>query len=462
MTYFVRDIDSELLKWRDSPRRKPLLVRGARQVGKSMSIRHLGESFKYYLEINLEQEKDLRRLFEEITDVRDLSQRLGTIHNIPVIPGETLLFIDEIQNCPAALKSLWFFKENYPDLHVVAAGSLLEFALNEMPSYGVGRVRSVFMYPMSFKEFLIAQGKVMWVDEITKADWTHPMEESLHSRLVSEFRSFLMVGGMPASVAAWIETGDYSACQDEQNDIQQSYYDDFAKYAKKVDPQLLRNTLAAVVRQSGQKFVYSRVDGGYRIEEVKEALRLLRDAGIIIPVQMSSANGLPLGAQVNPKFTRYDYLDTGLLLRVLAMSYDDDKELTRLILAGDDLDLVNKGIVTELTVGLELIKSSNPQSRFDLFYWESLERNATSEVEYVIAKNAMCLPIEVKAGTSGKMKSLRLFMNKKDLTTGIRSSLENFGILEISDTDKTAHQITRSIFIIPLYAIWRLPSLSLS
>ena len=177
---------------------------------------------------------------------------------------------------------------------------------------------------------------------------------------------------------------------------------------------------------------------------------------------MSSANGLPLGAQVNPKFTRYDYLDTGLLLRVLAMSYDDDKELTRLILAGDDLDLVNKGIVTELTVGLELIKSSNPQSRFDLFYWESLERNATSEVEYVIAKNAMCLPIEVKAGTSGKMKSLRLFMNKKDLTTGIRSSLENFGILEISDTDKTAHQITRSIFIIQLYAIWRLPSLSLS
>ncbi|MDE5560992.1 MAG: DUF4143 domain-containing protein, partial [Bacteroidaceae bacterium] len=157
----------------------------------------------------------------------------------------------------------------------------------------------------------------MWIEEIATADWIHPVEESLHSRLVSEFRSFLMVGGMPASVSAWCETLDYSACQDEQNDIQQSYYDDFAKYAGKVDPQLLRNTLAAVVRQSGQKFVYSKVDGGYKAEEVKEALRLLRDAGIIIPVQMSAANGLPLGAQVNPKFTRYDYLDTGLLLRVL-------------------------------------------------------------------------------------------------------------------------------------------------
>lgn len=461
MAYLKRNIDAELLKWKESPRRKPLLVRGARQVGKSRTIRHLGETFKQYLEINLEKDKDLCRVFEEISDVRELSQRLGAVYNVQVIPGETLLFIDEIQNCPAALKSLWFFKENYPDLHVVAAGSLLEFTLNEMPSYGVGRIRSIFMYPMSFKEFLMAQSKDMWIEEIANADWCHPLEESLHSRLVSEFRSFLMVGGMPASVSAWVETKDYSACQDEQNDIQQSYYDDFAKYAKKVDPQLLRNILSAVVRQSGKKFVYSKVDGGYKTEDVKEALTLLRDAGIIIPVQMSAANGLPLGAQINPKFTRYDYLDTGLLLRVLAMNYDDDKELTKLILAGEAPELVNKGIVAELTVGLELLKSFSPQSKYELFYWENLERNATSEVEYVIAKNAKCLPIEVKAGTSGKMKSLRFFMNKKNLTTGIRCSLENFGLLEVSDTDETGYQVGRSIGILPLYAVWRLSDISL-
>lgn len=461
MPYLKRNIDTELLEWKESPRRKPLLVRGARQVGKSWAIKHLGETFDHYLEINLEKEKDLCRLFEEISDVHELSQRLGAVHNVPVIPGETLLFIDEIQNCPAALKSLWFFKENYPELHVVAAGSLLEFALNEMPSYGVGRIRSVFMYPMSFKEFLMAHGKNMWIEKIAAADWHHPIEDSLHSRLVSELRSFLMVGGMPASVSAWVETQDYSACQDEQNDIQQSYYDDFAKYAKKVDPQLLRNTLSAVVRQSGKKFVYSKVDGGYKSGEVKEGLRLLRDAGIIIPVQMSAANGLPLGAQVNPKFTRYDYLDTGLLLRVLAMNYDDDRELTRLILAGEAPDLVNKGIVAELTAGLELMKASNPQSKYELFYWENLDRNATSEVEYVIAKNARCLPIEVKAGTSGKMKSLRLFMEKKELSIGIRCSLENFGLLKVSDTDDTGLQIDRTIGILPLYAVWRLSDLSL-
>lgn len=319
----------------------------------------------------------------------------------------------------------------------------------------------MFMYPMSFKEFLMARGKELWIEEIANADWDHPVEESLHSHIVSEFRSFLMVGGMPASVSAWIETQDYSACQDEQNDIQQSYYDDFAKYAKRVDPQLLRNTLAAVVHQSGKKFVYSKVDGGYKSEEVKEGLRLLRDAGIIIPVQMSAANGLPLGAQVNPKFTRYDYLDTGLLLRVLAMNYDDDKELTRLILAGEAPELVNKGLVAELTAGLELMKSSNPQSKYELFYWENLDRNATSEVEYVIAKNAKCLPIEVKAGTSGKMKSLRLFMNRKDIATGIRCSLENFGRLKVSDTDETGHQVSRTIGTLPLYAIWRLSDLQL-
>ena len=461
MAYLARNIDGELLKWKDSSRRKPLIVRGARQVGKSRAIRHLGEKFKYYLEINLEEEKDLCKLFEEITDVKVLSQRLGAIHNVQVIPGETLLFIDEIQNCPAALKSLWFFKENYPELHVVAAGSLLEFTLNEMPSYGVGRVRSVFMYPMSFKEFLMARGKDVWLQEIANANWTNPVEERLHSRLVSEFRSFLMVGGMPACVSAWVETQDYSACQDEQNDIQQSYYDDFAKYAKTVDPRLLRNTLAAVASQSGHKFVYSKVEGGYPSEKVKEALRLLCDAGLIIPVQMSAANGLPLGAQVNPKFVRYDYIDTGLLLRVLAMNYDDDKELTRLILAGEAPDLVNKGIVAELTVGLELIKSSNPQSKYDLFYWENLDRNATSEVEYVIAKNATLLPIEVKAGVSGKMKSLRLFMNKKGITAGIRTSLENFGLLEVSDSDNDGQSIRRDIGILPIYAVWRLADLSL-
>lgn len=461
MPYYERNIDAELLKWKESLRRKPLLVRGARQVGKSWAVRHLGESFRYYIEINLEKEPDLKKLFQDISDVKELSQRLGVLRNVPIVAGETLLFIDEIQNCPEALKSLWFFKENFPELHVVAAGSLLEFALKGISSYGVGRIRSLFMYPMSFKEYLNALGKDMWIEAIRNSNWDKPVNHEMHKALVQEFRTFLLVGGMPASVAAWVETRDYSACQDEQNDIQQSYFDDFAKYADKVDPQLLRNTLASVIKQVGKKFVYSDVEGKYRSEEVKVALGMLKDAGIILPIQMTAANGLPLGAQVNPKFTRYIYLDTGLMLRIMDMVYDEDNFLARLILTGDEPDLVNKGVVAEMTAGLELVKLSSPKSRYELFYWENLERNATAEVEYVIAKNAVCVPLEIKSGVSGKMKSLRLFMNKKNLEVGIRSSLENFGVLKIEDRQDDTSIVERKIGIIPLYALWNLPSLQL-
>lgn len=466
MKYLSRNIDYELLKWKNAPTHKPLLLRGARQVGKSWSVRNLGKSFRHYIEINLEQEPDLKTLFSEVTDVRELAGRIGAIKNTPIVAGETLLFIDEIQNCPEALKSLWFFKENFPELHIVAAGSLLEFALKKIPSYGVGRVRSLFMYPMSFREFLLASGRDVWADAISNADWHNPLNPEMHAALVQEFRSFLLVGGMPASVAAWVSTRDYSVCQDEQNDIQQSYYDDFAKYADKVDPQLLRNTLSSVIMQVGRKFVYSKVEGGFRAEEVKRALALLRDAGIIIPVQMSASNGLPLGAQVNPKFTRYDYIDTGLMLSIMDMVYDDRQELTRLILAGGAPDLVNKGTVSEMAVGLELLKSSSPKSRYELFYWENLDRNASSEVEFVIAKSAKCVPIEVKSGVSGKMKSLRIFLKKKNLRFGIRTSLENFGILNIKGDcgDPEAESLgspVAKIGIMPIYALWNLPQLSI-
>lgn len=167
--YFSRHIDSFLREWKDSPKRKPLLLRGARQVGKSSSIRHLGESFDYFIEINFEKRKELRRIFQEVSDVHEIASRLGTLMNIPVVEGKTLLFIDEIQACPEALHSLWSFKEDMPGLHVAAAGSLLEFTLKEMPSFGVGRIRSMFMYPMSFDEFLVASGYGGWVEAKKKS-----------------------------------------------------------------------------------------------------------------------------------------------------------------------------------------------------------------------------------------------------------------------------------------------------
>ena len=455
MIYFKRKIDASLKAWKENTRRKPLLLRGARQIGKSSSVRNLGNEFKYYIEVNFELQKQMIGLFEQETDVKGLCEKLSMLYSTPIIEGETLLFLDEIQKSEAALKSLWAFKEQMPALHVVAAGSLLEFALKKLPSYGVGRVSSIFMYPMAYEEFLEAIGKGIWNEAIMTASSEQPLYAAMHEELVKVYRTFLLVGGMPASVKAWVETGDYRNCMEELADIQQSYYDDFSKYAAKVSPELLRNTLQSVIAQTGGKFVYSKVSGGFSIEDVKTALGLLSDAGIIKPVRHTAANGLPLGAEVNEKFTKYIFLDSGLLLSILNLDFGGAQNVNELILVGTEEELVNKGKLAELSVGWELVKAADFRHRYELFYWENLSNGATSEVDYVIPYDMKVLPIEVKSGTSGKMKSLRLFMQKKHLTLGIRTSLENFSQLRYEDSEGL-----RLIDISPIYAIGKLTTSS--
>ena len=448
--YLERLIDTLLLEWKNSPRLKPLLLRGARQVGKSWAVKHLGETFEYFIEVNFEKRPDMLEVFRKIHDVHELADSLSMLYNTPVIPGKTLLFLDEIQDSADAIKSLWAFKEDFPELHVAAAGSLLEFALRELPSFGVGRIRSLFVYPFSFDEFLVAEGKASWVKAKQEASAEKPLLNAMHNELVQHYRTFLMVGGMPASVAAWVTTHDYRQCQTELDDIQLTYYDDFPKYAKKVDPTLLRNTLRSVVMQIGDKFTYSRVDGGYRAEEVKKALALLCDAGIIKRVSHTAANGLPLGAEVNDKFRKYIYLDSGLLLRILDMDLGGARQLTELVVAGTAEDLVNKGGLAEMVLGWEMVKYDNSRSQHDLYYWENTAEGTRSEVDYIIARDLKVLPIECKAGVSGKMKSLYEFMRQKHLSDAVRCSLENFG--QIENCDNMDNGAMRHVLILPLYA----------
>lgn len=449
--YIERPIDALLLEWKNSAVRKPLLLRGARQVGKSWAVEHLGETFDYFIEVNFEKRPDMLDVFQKIHDVHELAATLGMYYNTPVIPDRTLLFLDEVQKSADAIQSLWSFKEDYKELHVVAAGSLLEFALQDLPSFGVGRIRSLFVYPFSFDEFLVAEGKADWVKAKQEANTEKPLLTPLYNDLVQHFRTFLMVGGMPASVAAWVTTHDYSQCQAELDDIQLTYYDDFPKYAKKVDTTLLRNTLQSVVMQIGDKFTYSEVDGGYRADDVKKALKLLCDAGIIKRVSYTSGNGLPLGAEVNDKFRKYIYLDSGLLLRILDLDFGGARQLTEMIIAGTSEDLVNKGGLAEMVLGWELVKYNNPRMQHDLFYWENTAEGTRSEVDYIIARDLKVLPIECKAGTSGKMKSMYEFMHQKHLAEAIRSSLENFS--ELERIDKKDQDAVRHVQIVPLFAI---------
>lgn len=209
--------------------------------------------------------------------------------------------------------------------------------------------------------------------------------------------------------------------------------------------------LQSVVMQIGEKFTYSHVEGGYRAEDVKKALKLLCDAGIIKRVSHTAGNGLPLGAEVNEKYRKYLYLDSGLLLRILDLDLGGARQLTDMILAGTAEDLVNKGGLTEMVLGWELIKHNNPRSQHELYYWENTAEGTRSEVDYIIAQNMKVLPIECKAGVSGKMKSLYEFMRQKHLTEAVRCSLENFA--ELEHNDKRDNGALRHVKILPLFAI---------
>lgn len=444
MTYYQRKIDNDLQTWKNAPRRKPLLIRGARQVGKSSAVRKLGESFKYFVEVNLEKRPALKAFFTEDIDVKKTCANLSATTGIPIIAGETLLFIDEIQSCVPAIMSLRYFKEDYPELHVIAAGSLLEFALEEVPSFAVGRIRSLYMYPFSFDEFLSAQGLQVQVDFKRKASPQLPLVEPFHKQMVDQIKTFLLVGGMPEAVSEWIETHDYLACSHVHSDIMDTYRNDFSKYKKRVSSDLLRQILRSVALQIGEKFVFNQAAEGIRSAQVKESLRLLVLAGLVTPVTHTAANGVPLGAEENEKYIKYLFLDTGLLLTLLNIPASD-------ILLASDVDLVNNGAITEVLAGLELMKYKDCFQKAEMYYWQRHSKNGNAEIDYLEARNAIVLPIEVKASTQGAMQSLYFFMREKHLSNAIRTSMENFGHFDYLDSMDN-HTI-RHIDIYPLYAL---------
>ena len=444
MAYFKRHIDEKLLEWKDAPRRKPLLIRGARQVGKSTAVREFGKQFQYFVEINLEKQPDFKQIFSENIDVKKTCEKLSGTLSVPIVPGKTLLFIDEIQVCKEAIKALRYFKEDYHELHVIAAGSLLEFALEELPSFGVGRIRSLYMYPFSFDEFLMAQGLDLTVKYKRKATSEEPLTDLAHKELVDQLRSFYLVGGMPAAVTEWIETHSYLEVSHIHNDIIDTYLDDFSKYKKRVSPVLLQQILRSVALQAGKKFVYSAAASDTRSSLVKEALHLLTLAGLIYPVKHTDGTGLPLGAEENDRYTKYLFFDLGVMQTLLDIPSAD-------ILLATDVGFVNKGAASEMFAGLEIVKYHDCFQKAEMHYWQNMTKNSSAEIDYLIVREGKILPVEVKANTQGSMQSLWIFMRKRKLHVGTRTSLENFGQFDYYDPDDQFEQ--RHINIIPLYAL---------
>ncbi|HQN74229.1 MAG TPA: AAA family ATPase, partial [bacterium] len=221
--YLKRDVDAVFTEWKNSEKRKPLLLRGARQVGKTDSVRNLAKSFDFYIEIDFEADPKIAAVFEKDFNAERICRELSAIYQIPITEGRTLLFLDEIQACIPAIQSLRYFYEKKQGLHVIAAGSLLEFALAKVPTFGVGRIRSVFMYPLSFNEFLAAWGKNMILDHKRKGSAVNPLNAAIHQQLLDYQKLFMLTGGMPEVAASYIEKGDINECRRIIDDLIFSY-----------------------------------------------------------------------------------------------------------------------------------------------------------------------------------------------------------------------------------------------
>ena len=421
--YISRKIDMDLLDWKNSGGRKPLILRGARQVGKSWAVRNLGGSFENFIEINFENKdfSDAKKIFEKHSNPRLICDELSALYGKPIKAGKTLLFLDEIQACVDAISTLRYFYEQMPEQHVIAAGSLLEFALQRIPSYAVGRIRSMFMYPLSFEEFLIACKHNLLLGKLLTANPENPVSDEIHQKLSDIFLRFLIIGGMPEAAAKYATGGSLLECQNILDDLTQAFFIDFAKYKQRAPLLRLEEIFSDIISQTGHKFVYSQAASSANHVQRKEDIELLKMAGLVYSATHSSADGLPLASRINPRYRKLMIFDTGIYQRFLRL------DLSSLLL-DNKIEQINKGALAEMFVGIELVKAQNNRIPAELYYWQREKSGSTAEVDYIVPLGQDIIPIEVKAGTKSTMQSMFLFLGEKQRSYGIRCSMENFGI----------------------------------
>jgi predicted AAA+ superfamily ATPase len=392
-----RFIDDQLQHWRESTRRKPLILRGARQVGKTWSLKEFGKNrFESVALVDLERNPSLRKLFDGDLNAARICADLEVLLRQKITPGKTLLFFDEIQACPRAITALRYFYEEMPELHVVAAGSLLEFALKDA-SFPVGRVQFLNLYPLCFAEYLEAIGNVPAAAAVlgNPADIT-PV---VHELLRDELKRYFFIGGMPAAVNAYKENGSLRDAFEVQGEIAESYRMDFAKYTPQVDRYCLDSVFTSLAQRVGQQIKYARLSEGYGNPTLKKAFEALCLAQVARRITSVNPTGLPLGASASVKVFKALMLDLGLMRYLSGMP--DDIEYAR-----GDLLSIYRGAMAEQFVGQEMLVSQQGS----LFYWDRQAKSSSAEVDYLAVVNGIIHPVEVKSGASGSLKSLHLFL----------------------------------------------------
>lgn len=429
-----RLIYQRLKEWKEGFPRKPLILRGARQVGKTHVIRQLGSTFESFIEINFEYSPSFTKIFEEDLDPERIIREISIMKKKVISSRKTLLFFDEIQACPRAINSLRYFYEKMPDLHVISAGSLLEFA-HELIGMPVGRVQSLYMYPMSFLEYLAADNEHLLIEEILQKN---KFSEPIHQKVLKHLGIYLALGGMPEVVQCWSSKKDPISCSKIHATLTETYRQDFQKYAKKSQLKYLSLLFENIPLQLGEKFKFSKV-GEYRKRELEPSVDLLLTANIFQKVMHTSAQGIPIGAGSNPERFKLLFIDVGLTQSIL------DLDLSSWFIQ-PEIEILNKGKIVEAFVGQELLAYANSDKKHQLYYWQRESRNSSAEVDYLIQKDNDIIPIEVKSGKTAKAKSMHFFLDSHPHTKlGIKVSIQN-------------HYQTTRIRNLPLYSIALLSS----
>lgn len=435
--YINREIDHILLDWKNADRHKPLILRGVRQCGKTSAVRNLSQQFADYIELNLEKEPDIGKIFEGELNINRIINRLE-LHFSKRISSDTLLFIDEIQECPRAITALRYFYEDKPEWHVIAAGSLLEFVLDGQKKdkpvdFPVGRVRSIFMYPFSFTEFLHGTGKEILADYLKHTDFSETPNDA-HKELLEEYKTFLIVGGMPEAVREYAETGSIQACQQIHRDIILNFKDDFNKYSRNVSPEIIRKVFDYATHHVCSQTKSSSAVTGISAYYFDLCIDLLKKAGLVFPVKASACDAIPLGVSEKEANKKLLLFDTGVYLTECGLDVSG-------ILGAEIYDDMNKGDVVEMETGLEFIKNGSPYSEPELFYW--YRSGANAEIDYAIVRSGQIIPVEVKSSGKGSMQSLHVFLDTHKSPYGIRISMEDFIEYE-------------NIHVFPVYAVSRI------
>ena len=433
-----RKTREQLLKWKNKKNRKPLLITGVRQCGKTYLIRQFGESeFEEMAYFNFDGNTGLQAIFEFDFDTQRIIKELGSIlYGKEIIPGRTLVILDDIQDCPRAISALKYFAENMPELHIIAAGSLLGVALREEGiSFPVGKVDRLEMYPMSFEEFVIADGGEKYLNGVRELPFERSLSELYTVPLEKYLKNYYIIGGMPEAVQTWIDTHDYRQVEKVQDRILRDYADDFGKHtspdtATKI--RLIWDAIPSQIARDNNKFIFSHVKQGARAKDLEDALEWLVNAGIAYKLNLVSTPELPLSGMADHSYFKVYLSDVGLLRRKSKVNY-------RTIIEGDASYIHFKGALTENYVMTQL-----RCMEMDCYFWRT---KANAELDFITDHEGVLIPIEVKAADNTKAKSLHLFCNKYEPKMAVKTSLKNVG----DNMDGKTH-----VWCIPLYTLFRI------